>query len=148
MRRLDAAHRLAEWIELEARTPNPYGALVCAMSSADCVLQQTDHDHGAEYRGREFSDLAAARIVAEFGSLEALVTSMLGREPKHPALAAFGDVVIAEIEIENGRGDCIGICLGNVLRFRAQTGIVKRPAFVRRDDGTLAPLARLAWSIE
>jgi hypothetical protein len=150
MRKLDAAHRLAEWIETEARTPNPYGAFVCAMSSADCVREQTDEDPAAEYRGIDFANsLEAARILARFGgSLEALVTAFLKREPKHPALATAGDVVLAEIEIEDGRGDCIGICLGNVLRFRTQIGIVKRPAFVRREDGTLAPLARLAWSIE
>lgn len=138
MRVEDWPQRLSEFLEQQNGQPHHYGAFVCAMFGADWVLTATGVDHAAEYRGREFTPMSAARIIAGFGSLEAMITSMLEREPKPPSFARRGDIVLAPVPIDDGTvADCIGICVGSRCAFRAAIGLRDLPLSA----------ARVAWSV-
>lgn len=137
MRLPDWPQRLDAEIARHASEQNTYGAFVCALFAADIVLAVTGEDLGAPYRDRDFTAMQAARILSGFGSLEDLVTTMLKREPKPPAFAGRGDIVIGAIDLGEGVGDAIGVCTGTRCAFRTETGLRFYP---RR-------IARLAWSV-
>lgn len=94
----------------------------------------TDVDYAAELRGYD-NKVAAYRIVAAYGSLEAMTTALLKREPMHPAMARRGDVVIGE---DHAGQDCIGVCIGGTCAFPAVNGL----RIVPRSR------ARLAWRVD
>jgi len=137
--------RLPDWPERldrvirEARTRSfAYGTFDCALFAADCVQAVTGIDYAAELRGYE-SKTAAYRIVAKFGSLEAMITSLLNKPPVHPANAGRLAVVLANIEIVDGEeGESMGFLTDAYCRFPIAKGLRK---FTRS-------IARLAWSIE
>lgn len=138
MRAEDWPQRLGAVIEGARTRTFAYGTFDCALFAADCVLAMTEVDYAAELRGYK-SKLDAYRIVVGYGSLEAMITALLGREPKHPSRAGRGDVVLATIDLEPGEsGDCIGICVGPKCVF-------PRPVGVRLTPRTVI---RLAWSID
>lgn len=142
MRVPDWPQKLDEAIAAARTRPFAYGGLNgaqdCALFAADCVQAMTGIDYAAELRGYE-SKLAAYRIVAGYGSLEAMITDLLKRGPKHPSQAMRGDVVLAEIELAPGEsGESIGICTGTGCVFPKDVGVKSWPRSV----------VRLAWNIE
>lgn len=138
MRYEDWPQRLEEAIAAARTRAFAYGTFDCALFAADCVQAMTGTDYAGELRGYK-SKLDAYRIVAAYGSLEGMITGLLGREPKHPSQAMRGDVVLAEIELARGEsGDCIGICVGQKCVFPQTVGVRLQPRAV----------ARLAWSID
>jgi hypothetical protein len=138
MRFRDWQERLDQAIDAARNQSFSYGSFDCALFAASCVEAMTGVDYAAELRGYD-SRIDAYRIVAKFGSLEAMITSLLQREPMHPSRATIGDVVLASVDLAPGEsGDCIGVCTG--VRFRAPT-----------EKGLAAfsmSAARLAWRIE
>lgn len=111
----------------------------CALFAADCVLAMTGVDYASELRGYK-SKIDAYRIVSTYGSLEAMVTALLGKTPIHPAFAHRGDVMLGSPELAPGEeGDEIGICLGiHVAYPQVPSGLRLLPRTT----------ARLAWRIE
>lgn len=118
-----------------------YGTFDCMLFAADCVQAITGVDHAADFRGYD-SKVAAYRIIARYGSLEAMITSLLGRDPIHPAQARRGDVVLANIELAPGEsGECVGICDKVNCWFPRDPAAIGIRSFPRY-------AARLAWRIE
>lgn len=140
MRRHDWPQRLEECVDAARWRSFEYGAFDCCLFAADCVLAMTGTDCAAPFRGYE-SKIAAYRLIAEHGSLQGLLTSVLG-EPVQPAFARRGDVVIAEIATIEGDAESVGICLGANCVFAGAYPHKQGIYFCSRDR------ARLAWRIQ
>lgn len=138
MRFEDWPQRLDIVVSEAAARSFAYGQFDCALFAADCVQAITGVDYAEQLRGYT-SKVAAYRIVKEYGSLEAMATALLDREPKHPAMAKRGDIVLATLELAPGeQGEALGVCLGTRFCCPQETGL----RFFNRSD------CRLAWSIE
>jgi len=130
--------KLFAYIEESHRARFQYGAFDCLLFAAGAVHVQTGIDYAEPFRGYD-SKVSAYRIVAGYGSLEAMITALLGREPVHPSRAMRGDVVLGEAPlIEGETGECVGICLGTHCAWPKDIGLRMLPRSV----------ARLAWRIE
>lgn len=138
MRLNDWQEKLAAEIKAARKKSFAYGAFDCALFAADCVRSITGVDYAAELRGYT-SKTAAYRIVSQFGSMESMVSSLLGSDPIHPSFASTGDVVLATAPLApDEQGECIGVCFG--VRFYAPQGIGLCSLPMTH--------ARLAWRIE
>ena len=142
MRYEDWPQRLAMAIETAQTRSFAYGGLAgtqdCALFAADCVAAITAVDYAAELRGYA-TRRGAYEIVARYGSLGAMATALLKREPIHPALAQRGDVVLATLALVDGEeGETLGICLGVYCAYPDVVGVQLRP----RAE------ASLAWRID
>jgi len=129
---------LADAIETAQKKAFSYGNFDCCLFAADVVLAITGHDYAAELRSYQ-SKQSAYRIVARYGSLEAMISALLGKDPVHPAFAHRGDVVVGSVPVADGEaGESVGICCGVDCAFPASAGL----AFYPRTT------VRLAWRIE
>lgn len=138
MRYEDWPKRLQAEIAAARKRTFAYGAFDCCLFAADCVQAMTGIDYAAELRGYT-SKLDAYRIVAAYGSLEAMITTLLGREPVHRSQAHRGDVVLAEVELAPGEaGDCVGICAAAKFYFPRAVGLRE----------CAIDVVRLAWRID
>lgn len=138
MRVKDWREHLERYIQAARSRTFEYGSYDCALFAAGAVEVVTGIDYAAPLRGYQ-SRFEAYRIVAAFGSLEAMVTSLLGFEPGHPSTAMCGDVVIGHVELSSGEtGECIGSCLGNSCAFPQLVGVRFLPRSV----------ATRAWRIQ
>lgn len=128
---------LHEYLAAAREREFAYGTFDCALFAADAVKAMTDIDYAAQLRGYGSRDEAYA-IIGRFGSIEAMITQLLDTQPKHPAFAHSGDVVLAPIPTAAAEsGETIGICEGVHSIFPAARGWLKHPTL----------RARLAWSI-
>lgn len=119
--------RLAETFEKAEKQSFVYGTFDCALFAADCVLAVTGVDYAADLRGYT-SKIDAYRIVAGYGSLEAMITTLLNREPVHPAFAGRCDVVLGTPRLrEDETGECIGICTGVLIAYPKEVGLTMQP---------------------
>jgi hypothetical protein len=136
---VSAREGLAEYLEEMRERDFAFGSFDCALFGADWVKRCTGVDYAEKLRGYS-SPLEAYRIVRSYGSLEAMVTELLGREPIAPAFAMRGDIVLACVDsVEGENRDAIGICEAVSCFFPAHPrGLIALPRSV----------ARLAWSIE
>jgi hypothetical protein len=136
---LSARELLADYLASMRDREFAYGSFDCALFGADWVKQCTGVDYAQKLRGYS-SPLEAYRIVRSYGSIEAMITTLLGREPIAPAQAMRGDIVLASLDSDEGEArDTIGICEVVHCFFPAHPrGLIARPRSV----------ARLAWSIE
>lgn len=106
-----------------------FGAFDCCLWSAGWAQIATGADPAADLRGYD-SKTAAYRIVSTYGSIEKMVTTLLGRDPIHPAFAQRGDIVLvrdrgamgAEIDM-TGAPEGLGICLGLQSAFPRDKGL-------------------------
>lgn len=138
MRFEDWPQRLDAVISAARNLTFSYGQFDCALFAADCAHAVTGIDYAAGLRGYD-SKISAYRIISKYGSLEAMVTAQVGREPVHPANAHRGDMVLASVELAPGEsGEAIGVCDGVRCWFPKDVGL---RAFPRS-------AARLAWRIE
>lgn len=110
MRFEDWPQRLDAEIERARSREFAYGAHDCCLFAADIVLAITGVDPAAHLRGYTCA-IAAARIVAAHGSIEALASSLLG-EPVSPKSAQRGDIVITRPRIRDGDGEAEADCAG------------------------------------
>lgn len=131
MRRPDWPQRLDAYIESRLTAWFQWGDHDCCRFAAGAVEAMTGDDRMAGYTYTD--ERAALRLIRDAGSLDALVVRALG-EPIPPAFAQRGDVVIADLD----HGPTLGVCLGLLSAFVADTGLTHRP--------TLA--CRAAWRIE
>lgn len=136
---MSARELLAEYLEAQRDRDFAFGSFDCALFGADWVKQCTGIDYAEKLRGYS-SPLEAYRIVSSFGSIEAMITSLLEREPIAPAFAMRGDIVLASLDTDEGESrDTIGICeAANCFFPRHPRGLVALPRSV----------VRLAWSVE
>lgn len=138
MRLNDWQERLATEIKAARKKSFAYGTFDCCLFAADCAKAITGIDYASELRGYETKE-EAYEIVARYGSLEAMITALLGRDPIHPAMATVGDVVIAKVMLADGEdGEAIGVCTGVNFRAPAARGLASFPMSA----------ARLAWRVE
>jgi hypothetical protein len=98
---LSARELLAEYLEAMRDREFAFGSFDCALFGADWVKRCTGIDYAEQLRGYS-SPLEAYRIVSSYGSLEAMVTALLGREPIAPASAMRGDIVLASLDTDEG----------------------------------------------
>lgn len=106
--------RLSDWrdrlhTELAAGAGRPwaYGVHDCCLGASDLVLAMTGIDPAASLRGYTGEEGAAAVILANGGTIRAMVDRLLGAAVA-PNWAREGDMVLVDGEPEEG----IGICLG------------------------------------
>jgi hypothetical protein len=125
---------MAEAIEAARTRSFAYGDFDCCLFAADVVFAMTGIDYATPFRGYH-SRPSAYRLIAEYGSLTVLLTSVLG-EPMEPSFAGRGDVVLADIATVEG-GESAGICLGVFCAFPKDIGLALHPRTV----------AKLAWKI-
>jgi hypothetical protein len=116
---------LCEYIEGSANREFAYGKVTvdCALFCADWVLIATDVDYAAELRG--YSSLREAyKIIARYGSMEKMVTALLGAAPIAAASARCGDIVLMrDPHFLGGAPEGLGICVGVHTAFPMQKGL-------------------------
>jgi hypothetical protein len=99
-----------------------WGRHDCCLFAADAVQSFTGIDYAADLRGRYKSAGGAAKLIKEYGSMAAMIESLLG-PPCAVAFAGRGDVVLFDGE----SGSTLGICMGQQSYFTAETGLTVRP---------------------
>jgi len=109
VRREDWPLRLNAWLDSVRVRPFVWGEFDCALGAADAVEAMTGVDYAVEFRGAYFSKRNAARLLAERGGLEALVTQALGAPLDVPLLAQRGDVVLVDSGAE---GPALALVIG------------------------------------
>jgi hypothetical protein len=97
---------LAEFITSRHDTPFEWGVHDCTLFAVDAGIEIMGVDLAADYRGRYSDESGAARIIAEAGSLRALV----GRHAAeiNPKMAQRGDWVM----VEQCGADALAVCIG------------------------------------
>lgn len=127
MRKHGWPEALHDYIEAAMKKQFAYGAYDCALFCADWVKIATGVDHAADLRGYD-SMLAAYKIIERYGSMEAMVTQLLGADPIHPAWAQRGDVVMLKGHAAlDGQPEGLGICLGRTSAFARELGLLMIP---------------------
>ena len=101
------AEELAAGVERWRNVPRIVGQTDCGPFCADLVRAMTGVDHLGAFPAYSSEDEAAA-IIAGFGGVEAMLSSVLGNS-KHPSRANVGDVVALAIGGAPGMGICIGV---------------------------------------
>lgn len=122
---------LCDMIEANRDRPLVWGEWDCCQFAALAVLTMTGVDYRESFPKYE-GQIEALRLEAQFGSVEALLSSVLG-ESKPVAFAKRGDV----LAIQTDAGTAAGICLG----LMCVTVSVERLQFLRSAQ------ASAAWSI-
>lgn len=131
--------RLDAVVEAARKREFKYGDFDCAMFAADCAQAVTGIDPAASVRGYE-SKTAAYRIIASYGSMEAMITSLLAQEPIHPSAARRGDFMLGTVDLGPGEnGEIIGVCVGSRVAY---------PSITRGLRLLPRSTARLAWRVE
>lgn len=103
---------LHEYIAAAHSREFAYGVFDCALFCADWAQIATGVDHASELRGYD-SMKDAYKIIAGYGSIEKMVTALMGRDPIHPAFAHRGDIVLFRDHPSlNGASEGLGICEG------------------------------------
>ncbi len=125
----DWPKRLVAYLAAIRHTPHSWGRHDCCTFSADGVIATTGEDPMAPLRNQYSTQLSAARLIAEAGSLQALVTRYMGQPMSTPALAGRGDVVLFEM-VEPYGPQALGICVGAHLAAPGPAGMVLFPITV------------------
>ena len=73
-----------------------WGKNDCCLFAADSTLTITGNDFAAAYRGSYSDETSAMALIAEFGSLEQLCSTLTGIAPISAVYADVGDIVIAK----------------------------------------------------
>lgn len=117
---------LAQFIEQRRHVPFAWGTNDCCLFGADWVLRATSKDLAADLRGRYGSALGAARILSRCGGVRGLIKTrgeQIGIKSVPSRAIQRGDLVVADM----GRGESIGISLGNVAAFVSRDGLIFAP---------------------
>jgi hypothetical protein len=118
----DWPQRLSRAIEVRLHTPYAWGALDCALCTADLVASVTGQDFGAPFRGRYSDEAGANAILKALGhdDLASFVSSCLPRGEGRPRR---GDVVM---EPRPG-GDFLGVVWAGGVIGPGPRGLVLVP---------------------
>jgi len=124
VRRQDWPLRLNAWLDSVRERAFSWGEFDCALGAADAVFAMTGVDYAVEFRQAYFSKRNAARLLAERGGLEALVTQALGEPLDGPKLAQRGDVVLVDSGVE---GPALAVVIGAAAVAPSPAGVVFVP---------------------
>ncbi|MBB5709448.1 DUF6950 family protein [Sphingomonas xinjiangensis] len=121
----DWEERLSVYLDRVRDEPFKWGSHDCALFAAGAVKAMTGTDPAADFRDTYTNRTGAAAALQEHGAgtLLKTVTSWLG-EPKHPAFAQRGDVVIKD---RNTLGVCVGLHSWFVGEEHGAQGLVALP---------------------
>lgn len=124
MRKEGWPEALHDYIAAARKKEFAYGAWDCCLFAADWVLELTGTDYAAELRG--YSSMKDAyEILARYGSMEAMVTQLLGVDAGHPAFAQRGDIVLMKDHPSlGGAPEGLGICHGLHSAFPRAKGLI------------------------
>jgi hypothetical protein len=100
-----------------------WGEHDCVLWAANAVLAITGFDAAEGFRDSYSTALGAAKLLKDFGGMEALVTTKLEREPVAPAFANIGDVLLV---LQEGQ-PMLAICNGETMLAPGLDGLVALP---------------------
>lgn len=123
--------RLAEVIEAASAKTFAWGSHDCCQFAASAVAAITSRDPRELFQ-LYGSEREALVVIARCGGMEQLIRQALG-EPKHPAFAQRGDIVLCDF----GQGPQPGVCIGVWSVAPGAQGLEKR----------MTDSALLAWSV-
>lgn len=103
--------------------PFVWGEHDCVLWAANTVLAITGFDPAEGFRDSYSTALGAAKLLKDFGGMEALVTTKLEREPVAPAFANVGDVLI----VLQGEDPMLAVCNGETMLAPGALGLVALP---------------------
>ena len=110
---------LTDFIESKSAASFQWGVHDCCLFAADCVEVITGHDYASQLRGRYKNGREAQEVIKEYGSMEEMVSALLGASCE-VAFAHRGDVVM----FDTSDGPALGICCGKQSVFAGRTGLV------------------------
>lgn len=116
----------AKFIDQRRRMKFSWGKNDCCLFSADSVLTITGKDFAEAYRGTYSDEASAQRLIAQFGSLEQLCSSLMNITPVNATYADIGDVVLASYA---GR-ELLGVANGVHALAVSSEGIILLPLAV------------------
>jgi len=118
----DWQSRLDVCIRERRRRAFRWGRQDCALFAADCALATTGVDLAAGERGYD-SEFGAGRVLASYGSVDALATAKLGPPIATPLLARTGDV--GAVVTPGGRS--LAVCTGQHWLVPGELGLLTLP---------------------
>lgn len=122
-RKLDWQLEFAKCVAENQSKPFVWGEHDCVLWAANAVLAITGFDAAEGFRDTYSGALGAAKLLKDFGGMEALVTTKLEREPTHPAFANVGDVLMV---LQDGN-PMLAVCNGETMLAPGLEGLVALP---------------------
>lgn len=122
-RKLDWQLAFATCVAENQDRPFIWGEHDCVLWAANAVLSITGFDAAEGFRDRYSTALGAAKLLKEFGGMEALVTAKLEREPTPPAFANVGDILMV---MQEGQ-PMLAVCNGETMLAPGLSGLVSLP---------------------
>lgn len=132
----DWQERLHAFLNSRAATAFEWGRHDCSLFAADAAHAITGTDPLPAAWRKHRSALAAQRLQAKHGGLQAMVTGLLG-EPVAPLLARVGDVGLLPHAGGPGSGPLLAVCGGAHWLAAAAVGVAVLPL----------QQAELAWRV-
>ena len=117
---------LTAFIEERRDVPFAWGRADCCLFAADWVRLATDLDPAADLRGKYDSARSGARLLRDLGGVCGILSAVgesYGMVEITSAQCSRGDLVVHD----TGRGDAIGIQLGNCSAFVGRDGLIFAP---------------------
>jgi len=105
-----------------------WGEMDCCLFVADVIRDMTGHDYAASWRGRYGSETGALRMIAEYGSLVALASSVFGEIKPFWAVRAGDPVLLSRGVVEQDRiNQALGIFDGDQIAYLTDCGLDRAP---------------------
>jgi hypothetical protein len=121
----DWEHRVYKVLDEFEHAPFAYGRRDCCQFVAACLLAQTGVDYSSKF-GQYNSKEGALQFIAQYGSLQNVMSSAISQQPIAGNKAQKGDIVYAELVGEQFRTPTLGLCAGDYLIFVGKAGLVGR----------------------
>jgi hypothetical protein len=116
---------MVEAVVARESTPFAWGGHDCCLFAADVVRACTGVDYAEALRG--YTNQQEAQLIIDgYGSMTAMITALLERDPIAPAMARRLDVVLAKLPA----GETLGICMGSTCAFARTVGVAYLPRSV------------------
>ena len=125
------------FIEGRRNSPFRWGRHDCAIFACDVAEVVCGIDFAEPLRGKYATKRGAYAALKRFagGGLEQAAERIArdhGCPEVAPLMARRGDIVLAEIAIDGGSSDALGVCLGEWIAFAAGRGFVQLPLMKAR----------------
>jgi hypothetical protein len=117
---------LTEFIESRNNEPFCWGHNDCCLFASDWIKLCTGVDPAETLRGKYDSELTAARVLKKHGGVDGVIAEFvepLGAVRVDPKFAQRGDLAVRF----TGKGDGIGIVIGNFAAFVGANGLLFAP---------------------
>jgi hypothetical protein len=105
-----------------------YGSLDCCLFVADVLRDLHGRDFASKWRGTYHSEIGALRIVARYGGLKSLVSSVFG-EMIPTAECKDGSPILLSRKLyeQDAVGGALGVRNGGVVVYLTQNGLAEAP---------------------